>query len=344
MIATTYKEFLLENELNVGLLNADYNFLKHLISSAKKQRCLKKSDPTSSSDWYKEDKLEYDLRLGDKTGRNAHIIKTNGGSVVNMILLRDDKPYHKDDSNIENSLNPADIIVISHKPFDLKDIELVLTDTIIGNYKNKTYKFTRKLITDSSKSEKPIDIRVTLGWNSQALKFDEKLVKIDLFYVRYEYDLVLTENTKITIEQVEKFPSYIDLISNFPLVNVPNATQRKNGNIMLAIPKDMIIDPDDLYTQYDDKYADWGFGLYATGYVRNVPMYSNGIGMSPPRVSVMSTFDATSIEGWNNAIEMISKKLNKIKKELESRKGVLICTPEDKHKYRGHIAGKKYGI
>ena len=344
MIAN-YSEFLLENELNVGLLNASYNFVPRLVNDAKKNKLLQKSNPDSKSTWYKRE-LEFDLELNNKRGRTSNVIITKAGSLVAIFLLQVKKEYHKDDKNIENALNPADIIVVSHNSFDIADIELVLAETVKGTYKNKTYVFTRKLIDDNSRSEKPLDNKVYVRWDPNRQMNIERTDKIDLFYARYEYDLKIIENEKLTVDKIEKSPAYVDLVSNFPLVDVSTASQHKKVNIMLAIPKDMILDTDDEYTKQGDKYADWGFGLYSTGYVRNIPMYSDSSSQyyNQPRVSVIGTFDATTIEGWSKGIEIVKKRLIKIKNDLASRKGVLICTPEEKHRYRGHIAGKRMGI
>ncbi len=366
-----FEQFLAERDITMDLLKDTREFFERILKDAKSNKLIKYV--TSTYNWYgqwatapkwapdelvghREDQdIEY---KGLVSNSNGSCVKLLNGKFVEFYAMLPKMSYQSkrvngtetlEDSfyNVKN-VSSGLMLVISDEPLNKSEIDAIMPDNVKGTYKNDIWSFTRKLVDDfSNKLTKFNRVKryATIQPKSTVGSFDA-------YALVYAYDVTASKGTDVSFDEAKKLPEMTVLLDKYPIEIVSTAKQIKNGTILFGIPKKYLVGPTEKTKHYvTDKqefdgpgnidYLYNGYAIFKSGYVRSMPMWNKSWS---DRASVISTFDATSIEGWKKAITTIDKSFETLTKNIEKNDLKLISTEADRAKYKGYIVGHDYGI
>ena len=366
-----FEQFLAERDITMDLLKDSREFFERILKDAKANKIIKYV--TSTYNWYghwntppkwapselvghREDQdIEY---KGLVSNSNGSCVKLLNGKFVEFYAMLPQMSYQSkrvngtetlEDSfyNLKN-VSSGLMLVISDEPLVKSEIDAIMPDNVKGTYKNDIWNFACKLVDDfSNKLTKFNRVKryATIQPKSTVGSFDA-------YALVYAYDVTASKGTDVSFDEAKKLPEMTALLDKYPIEIASSAKQIKNGTILFGIPKKYLIGPTDKVRNYttDKKEFDGagnidylysGYAIFKSGYVRAIPMWKEHWSDRP---SVISSFDATSIEGWKKAISTIDKSFEKLTKNLNDNGLKLISTEADRAKYKGYIIGHDYGI
>lgn len=356
-----FEQFLLERDITMDLLKESREFFERILKDAKSNKLIKYM--TSTYNWYSkwdnppkwapEDLIGYRDRYNVeyknlKASSNGFCVKLLSSKVVEFYIMFPQLSYQSkrvngtetlEDSayNLKN-VSKGLMLVISDEPINKSEIDAIMPDNVKGTYKNDIWDFKGKLVDDFS---------------TKLTKFSKKVGgSFEAYALTYSYDVTASKGTDVSFDEAKKLPEMTSLLDKYPIEIASTDKQIKNGTILFGIPKKYLIGPTDKVKNYvTDKqefdgtgnidYLYSGYAIFKSGYVRAMPMWKSHWS---DRASVISSFDATSIEGWKKAITIVDKSFEKLTKNLNDNGLKLISTEADRAKYKGYITGHDYGI
>lgn len=347
-----FNEFLFEREIHTGMANGISDFLQGILVNAKKEKLLKRVKGYNDSDmnygnppaWVRNidwghlsvptGTKKYDsgyVSKGvealevDKHYKNylpAYVIQLNDGQIIETVSLT----KHEETKHGIADNDAIRVLVTSEKPLDLKTIENLIPDTVVSSYKNTVYTGTRSTITDSSK------ISVKTG-----------NIKAHRYYIVFEYKLTVSSGESVTAQQVIDSAAMKALLAELPLKVISTKKQINNGTVVLAVPSEYVIDPNE---DDNSKYLSTCYGLYSAGYVRRLSSADeSGLeSWNRTQPQMIGKFNAATLKGWEEGISKVKDLFMKTFTAIEKSGGKVLYTAEDRHNKRGVIAGRKFGV
>jgi hypothetical protein len=208
---------------------------------------------------------------------------------------------------------------------DMKELRLILPDEIkstLGGYAGKS-----------------ADIRI---FNKPKF-YDIKNSKYK--GIVFDYSVEAIKGEKITPEMVLNTKAYKDFLKEYPCIKLASSTkQLKNGTILFGIDKGHVLDKNKKYIG-DAPFFYKAFALTTRGYLRSMPTYDDpSFGGYNDQGSVISSFDSSTIKGWESGIEKIKEYFKKFITNMKKEDVFIFVTPEELHANRGRIIGTKFGL
>lgn len=364
-----FEQFLLERDITMDLLKDSREFFERIIKDAKASKLIKYMTSTYNwySQWNKPPRWAPDDLVGHRedqdveykgltSSMNGFCVRLLSGKAVEFYVMLPQLSYQSKRENgtetITNSFYNVEnvslccMLVISDEPINKNEIDAIMPDNVKGTYKNDIWDFKGKLVDDFSNKLTKFSRTKRYGAAKGTVG------TFDAYALVYAYDVSASKGTDVSFDEAKKLPEMTALLDKYPIEIVSNTKQIKNGTILFGIPKKYLVGPPDKVKNYTTNKQEFdgpgnidylynGYAIYKSGYVRALPMWNKHWS---DRATVMSTFDATSIEGWKKAISSIDKAFDKLDKSLKANDLKLISTEEDRAKYKGYIIGHDYGI
>jgi len=353
----------------MDLLKESREFFERILKDAKANKLIKYM--TSTYNWYSQwnnpPKWAPDELIGYRdryvidyknleSSSNGFCVKLLSGKVIEFYVMFPDLSYQSKRVNGTETLEDSTynlknvskglMLVISDEPIDKSEINAIMPDNVKGTYKNDIWDFKSKLVDDFSTKLTKFNRKEQYGANKKIGG------SFDAYALTYSYDVSTSKGTDVSFDEVKKLPEMTALLDKYPIEIASTDKQIKNGTILFGIPKKYLIGPTDKVKNYvtDTKEFDGtgnidylynGYAIFKSGYVRAMPMWKSHWS---DRASVISSFDATSIEGWKKAITAVDKSFEELTKNLNDNGLKLISTEADRAKYKGYIIGHDYGV
>lgn len=328
-----FTEFLNE-KIEITLLKDPHKLFDGIMNAAKKAKLIKKLDYTSSyrdvPDWSDNLDARKNNPYGEPYGRGRMMITKSGNYLEAEMVLPGKEDYDKE---VEDSLKIVKFYVASNNPIDLKELEEIFPDEIEGYLKNTVFTMKRTVEKDSSKATSGNSMSRILGGSK-------------LYYVTFRYDTAVNKATTLTLDDIMRTEAYKTLMKELPLELASTPIQKKKKTLVFAVPSEFVLDPDGKHVRSEDKYMHWGYALYDRGYIRRYPLWQGGKGrFSQDLATVAGSFNASSIEGWEEGLNQLRNMFKKKFSEMNRKEGVQIFqSEEERHAKRGLIQGKKFGL
>jgi hypothetical protein len=362
-----FEQFLAEREISMDLLKDTREFFERILKDAKANKLVKYVTSTYNwhNQWNNPPKWAPEQLVGHRedqdveykglvSNSNGSCVKLLNGKFVEFYAMLPKMSYQSKRVNGTETLEDSFynlknvglglMLVISDEPINKSEIDAIMPDNVKGTYKNDIWDFKLKLIDDFSNKLTKFNRVKRYGASNGVVG------SFDAYALVYAYDVSSSKGTDVSFDEAKKLPEMTALLDKYPIEIVSNAKQIKNGTILFGIPKKFLFGPDkdrNYYVKQEFEgpgnidYLYNGFAIYKTGYVRSLPMWNKSW---TDRATVISTFDATSIEGWKKAINAIDNAFDKLDKNLKAAGLKLLSTKEDRDKYKGYIVSHKFGL
>jgi hypothetical protein len=353
-----FEQFLLEQTTNVNILRDMSDLLAGMCKDAKTNKrikyittCNKAMSNYDAPGWSKDGNtlrkllsfpkikeiiyaIEYEKRRAEI--HSSQLIMLNNNELIEMVHTTNIKSFER--FNFP-SLSEDRIMFISDTPLNKELIEQIIPDEIKGTQKNDIYTCKKVLVEDNSNQLKTFTSNQYYTGQGSG-----KGPSIKVYSMIYRFDVAKSSGESVTFEQAKELPELKTLLDKYPVEIISTEKQIKNGTFVFGIDKKHLIGSGEMekITVSDDcKWLHDSFGITNTGYIRKLPTYE---AYWSDRAAKIGTFDASNIEGWKKALEIIDKQLEKYIKELTKRGYKVWCTPEEKHQYRGYIMKRRFGV
>ena len=278
--------------------------------------------------------LEYDNRKAEL--HSSQLIMLNNNEMIELVRMTNIKSLER--FNFP-SLSEDRILFISDKPLDKNTIDKIIPDVITGTQKNDIYTCKKVLVEDNSNKLQTYSSNQYYDGRG-----DGKGPDIKVYSMIYRFEVSKSSGEAVTFEQAKDLPEMKALLDKYPIQIISTEKQIKNGTFVFGIDKKHVIGSDDYIDTLVNDDCKWlhdSFGITNSGFIRKMPTFEASYG---DRASKLGTFNASNIEGWKTAIEVIDKQLEKYIASLIKRGYKVWVTPEEKHEYRGYIMKRRFGV
>jgi hypothetical protein len=292
---------------------------------------FKKRNPKGS---VAEDNMPYPyVAVGDYTCVINPYKKTKVLSGVFFMMTKD----------IDGKINGL-LLFSEFGPITQEEIDNILPKEITGSLKNEKIAFSRKILKDHAYDRGNLEVS-SKDMGRGAYRVER------YYYVLATYEESQRDKTEISLEQIMNLPDYKKLIEETGMEMISTPVQKKNLTITFGFPAALTAPLAGEGNGYfyerqisnrDGKTFDYlkdGFALYARGQLRKIPTFSD----PGDRPALIGKFEGSSLQGWADGLDTLREKILKHQSDLKKRMD-LYLTPEEKHKNRGKISGRKFGI
>jgi hypothetical protein len=213
--------------------------------------------------------------------------------------------------------------------------EYVLPLTVEKLYKEK--KIYKAKVENSGKEEDlQFEVGKLLNYDRENKTWEKTWKKNPIrkgYCIIHRYELESAISSEITREDVKNLKEYKRLMEmNIKDVSTPR--QIKNGSFQFGFPKDYSIPP------IPDERASDQYTFTKSGYVRST-LVPAPFGHQP---SVIGKFNATSLEGYSKALDIVIKAFERDFKALEKKGSIVVNSPEKLKKYKWAIEASGYDL
>lgn len=289
----TYDEF---NEAHVYTHKYVSDVIAPIIKDARRRKVIKRGTDKqrewdapawlkSSNIYSKIGELSYDKKIDSTEIIIVGYVQNLKDDIYSIFITQD---RYSIQENIQLGL-------LSSHPFDIKDIDDIFPETLTTTYGKTISEYTREI--DDDFSDKPKNIKDTDGYHVQ------------VFFVRYTYKEIKTDEISISHSEIIKLPEYENLLS-IGVEDISSNLQKRKNTFMFAYPSDLVVP---LGTNMNKtKYVQSRYAIYQSGYIR----YHDG---KDGNMTPVSRFNSTSIEGWKTALKKVKSLFENSHKQIEKQ-------------------------